>query len=307
MLQKFKKLIKFVKLQLIRLWIKLRLPLSTKAKIGKKLVTFHNVSDSFITEQIAYYGIEGYEFELGKFISTYPFPFKTFIDGGANIGFYSILVRALHGEHVSITAIEAFANNVEYIKKLQNKNEVNFNIIPCALTERSGDIKKFYVPTSHRSSKLAPAASLINNFKGSGGIFNNDSYETINVETISLKDVIKSSEGPYLIKLDIEGYELPVLQATKDTLKSRDDIDLIIELMINDQDKKEVFDFLISCGSEGYLISNAGLIAEDRPLTLPYFTQRNGQLRTCWKNHYFTKRAKSCIESLSHEHFGYFV
>ncbi len=291
----------------MKAFISLRLPLTVRAKIGESNIFFHNASDSYITEQIAYYGFEGYEYELGQLIKSYPFEFKTFIDAGANIGFYSVFVRALYGANVDITAIEAFPNNVRYMETLQKNNNIDFKILPHALADVSGETREFYVPTTHRSSKLPPAASLINNFKGSGGVFDKDSFDVIEVKTISLSEVIEKNAPPYLIKLDIEGYELPVLESVKKMLKSRDDIDLIVEIMINDKDKLEIFDLLISCGFKGYLVTNAGLIAEDRPLTLPYHTKRGGEMRTCWKNHYFTKKPVEEIHNVSMDNFGYFI
>lgn len=307
MISKFKKLIALIRRMLMKVLIVLRLPLKVKAKIGDFVIIFHNAADSYITEQIAYHGFDGYEYELGKFIKSYPFGFKTFIDAGANIGFYSVLVRAIYGDDKAITAIEAFPNNVRYMEDLQRNNNIVFDIAPYALTEKTGDTREFYVPTTHRSAKLPPAASLINNFKGSGGIFDKDSFDIIEVKTISLSDIINQHEAPYLIKLDIEGYELPVLESVKEMLGTRDDIDLIVEIMINDKDKIEIFDLLIECGFKGYLVTNAGLIAEDRPLTLPYHSQKNGKLRTCWKNHYFTKKSEEEIRTLSVDKFGYFV
>lgn len=278
-----------------------------KAKVGSREIVFHNASDSYITEQIALHGFDGYEYELVRFIQSYPFQFKTFIDAGANIGFYSVLVRSVFGKDVDVAAIEAFPNSIHYMEVLQQNNGIKFDIFPKALTETSGEIREFYAPTTHRSSKLPPAASLVNNFKGSGGVYDADAFNVIEVKTISLLDVIEKYSPPYLVKLDIEGYELPVLQSMKARLRERDDIEMIVEIMINDTDGKAIFDLLIECGFKGYLVTNAGLIAEDRPLTLPYHNQRQSKLRTCWKNHYFTKKSEQEIRDVSMAQFGYFV
>ena len=112
---------------------------------------------------------------------------------------------------------------------------------------------------------------------------------------------------PTLIKLDLEGYELPVLQSAAKTLTDRSDIDLIVEIMINDTDKDQIFSFLMGMGYNGYLITNAGLVREDRPLTLPYHSSRNKTQRTCWKNHFFSKRPPSDIEAFSHAAYGYYI
>ena len=309
MISKIKKTLFFLRCAILKLLIRLKVPMKTKAPLGEKNIIFHDIADSYLTEKIALHGFEGYEYELGHFIKNYPFEFKSFIDAGANIGFYATLVRGIFDDKVSVTAIEAFPNNVRYMEELQKNNNFSFDIIPCALAENSNEDRQFYVPTTHRSSKLPPAASLVNNFTGGNEIYKSDKFDVINVKTISMMDVLKDLSPPHLIKIDIEGYELPVLQSMKEMLAERDDIDLIVEIMINDKDKKEVFDLLIECGYHGYLITNAGLIAEDRPLTLPYHNQKQSKakLRTCWKNHYFTKKSAEEIHQVSIDNFGYFV
>jgi len=303
---KIRKLIALFRKLFIKTLIRLSIPFTAKAKINQKTLFFHDASSSVITEGILLNGFRSYEPELVKFFENYPYDFGSFIDAGANIGFYSILMHETFGEKIDITAIEPFPANINYIEKFKAKNNLNFNVLPFALSETDNEEKEFYVPTTHRSSKLPPAASLINNY-GAGALFENDKYDQIKVKTISLGTVLDQTNGPHLMKLDIEGYELPVLQSIKEHLTQTDDLDMVVEIMINDKDKKEIFDLLISCGFNGYLVTNAGLIREDRPLTMPYYNQNTGKHRTCWKNHFFTKRAESDIASLSKEIYGYYI
>lgn len=290
----------------IKSLIRLGVPFTAKASLNQKTLSFHDAASSIITEQILMDGFRSYEPELVKFFENYPYPFNSFIDAGANIGFYSILMHESFGDKISITAIEPFPTNIHYIETFQKNNELSFTLLPFALSEKDGEEKEFYVPTTHRSSKLPPAASLVNNY-GTGALFENDKYNQITVKTISLNTVLDQTEGPHLMKLDIEGYELPVLESIKERLLSAQDLDLVVEIMINDKDKKEIFDLLIACGFDGYLVTNAGLIKEDRPLTLPYHNQNTTKHRTCWKNHFFTKRPECDISKLSEEIYGYFI
>ena len=71
--------------------------------------------------------------------------------------------------------------------------------------------------------------------------------------------------------------------------------------MINDTNSLEVFNLLQDCGYKGYLITNAGLVAEDRPLVLPKpnADPHENKLRTLWKNHFFTKRSSQEIKKLN--------
>lgn len=74
--------------------------------------------------------------------------------------------------------------------------------------------------------------------------------------------------------------------------------------MINDIDKREVFDLMNGHGYTGYLITNAGLIREDRPLTFPRPDRSD---RTLWRNHFFTKKPDSEIKKFSIENYGHWI
>ena len=86
----------------------------------------------------------------------------------------------------------------------------------------------------------------------------------------------------------------PILKFS--SVLERENVDFIIEIMINDSDKNEVFDLMIEHGYNGYLITNAGLIKESRPLTPPRHDRVD---RTLWRNHFFTKKPISEIKNFS--------
>lgn len=278
------------------------LPVSTSVRVGGRDIRFHRMGDSSITETIALNGFDSFEYELHQFIRHYPWPLGHFIDAGANIGFYSVLASVTHPQ-AAVTAIEPFPANIAYIDELKSRNGLRFDVVPRALDDVSGARKSFYAPLTHRSAKLPSTASLINTFKGSGGVYDDIPCHEITVETIRLSELLKP--GPTLLKMDIEGAELKVLGSIEHELRIRDDLDVIVEIMINDADKQDVFSFMRSCGYTGYLLTNAGLVAEDRPLTLPSPTSRETLLRTCWKNHLFTKRPAAEIRDFSLRVFGY--
>ena len=71
--------------------------------------------------------------------------------------------------------------------------------------------------------------------------------------------------------------------------------------------QQEIFNLMIDCGYESYLLTNAGFVEEKRPLTLPKYDNFNRKLRTCWKNHFFTKKNKEEIKKRSLKHYNYFI
>jgi len=177
------------------------------------------------------------------------------------------------------------------------------------MDERDDKEVVMYYPVSKSSSRLSSSASLINSFKGTDGVYGNLPYKTIAVKTATLPTLIGSNISSALVKLDCEGSELEILQASSSVLE-RPNVDFIIEIMINDKDKHDMYKLMKGYGYDAYLITSAGFIREDRPLTLPsqdrYDTYK-GYKRTIWKNHFFTKRDPNAIKEASLRLYGYYI
>lgn len=270
--------------------------------INGKSIVLKNLSESKLLQEIALNGYESYEGEVVALIKHYPWKIGAFFDVGANIGFYSILAELFH-PGIKVVAIEPFPRNIAYIENLKRENSLSFELIGKAIDKSPTDKKTLYFPTAKNSSRLASSASLINSFKGTSGIFNHLPYETVEVLTTTLSSIVAPHKEPCLVKLDCEGNELSILGSSQSVLE-RKDVDFIIEIMINDADKHEVFRLMKDLGYHGFLITNAGLVHEDRPLTFPYPDKKN---RTIWKNHFFTRRSVSEIRSFSEACYGYSI
>jgi FkbM family methyltransferase len=180
-----------------------------------------------------------------------------------------------------------YPDNIDYINHTKEENGFKFEVVGKAVDDSQDKIKTFYFPVAKNSSKLATSASLINSFSGTKGIFNNLPYETVEVPTTTLTSLIEPFSDSCLIKLDCEGNELSILESSISVLA-----------------KDDVFKVIKEHGYEGYLITNAGLVSEDRQLTFPYPERKN---RTIWKNHFFTKKGISEIKSCSEKNYGYWI
>jgi FkbM family methyltransferase len=252
-------------------------------------------------QNIAINGYENHEREVVKLIKNYSWDMKNFYDIGANVGFYSILVELYHKQSL-VFAVEPFPLNVKYIKNLIKTNNLKFSVIDKAIDKTDGENINFYFPTGENSSKLAASGSLINSFKGTSGVFKDLPFKVTSVETMSLDTLISNKHECTLVKIDSEGNEFNILSHS--SLLKSNCVDFIIEIMINDSDKHEVFNHMIENGYTGYLITNAGLIKEDRPLTLPRPDRGD---RTLWRNHFFTKKPVSEIKQFSIDNYGYWI
>lgn len=271
--------------------------------VNGRAIVLTDIPQSVILKEIASSGYESYENEVVTLIKNYPWKVDCFIDIGANVGFYSILAELYFPPSTRVVAVEPFPKNVEYIKKVKQINRLHFELVEKAVDAVAGLRKAFYYSVAKNSSRLAASASLINSFQGTDGIFNSLPFDTVEVETCTLSALVMPAQGPCLIKLDCEGNELAILNSSSDLLRL-EQVDFIIEIMINDSDKHEVFSLMKGFGYQAYLITNAGLVAEDRPLTLPKPAIKN---RTLWKNHFFTKRDPGEIKELSLKHYGYWI
>ncbi len=288
--------------KIVRELIRCKLLKETTFSLKDRRITFPDIDASNLLCEIACSGYRSYEGEVVTLMENYPWRIDAFIDGGANVGFYSVLGKVFF-EKADIIAIEPFPENIEYINKLKTLNNLDFKLIDKALHSRSNERLTMYYPTAKTSSKLASSASSINSFKSSGGVYDNLPYKTFEVSTITLPEILDNRNENVLIKLDCEGNELNILKASSQILDRRS-VDFIIELMINDKDKQDIFNLMKGFGYSAYLMTNSGFVKEDRPLTLPTPSRND---RTQWKNHFFTKRDEASIKEVSLKLYNYYI
>ena len=272
-----------------------------KIFLTKKAILLKNIGSNEVLKQVYAYGWMGYEPELSRFICHYNYKIDAFVDGGANVGYYSVLFSETH-PNVETLAIEALDRNVEYMENLKQDNDCAITIIHKAIDNQDDNIVQLFIPKNIGKSSLSTIGSIVQDFRTKSELYRHIDYEVKEVETVTLVTLLDAKQTA-LVKLDIEGNELNVLQYSLSRITDKD-IDFILEIMINDDDKGALFELMSHFGYSGYLITNASLVREDRALTLPYPYRHD---RTLWKNHYFTKKSTEEIEKLSKEIYGYFL
>ncbi|MFW9823796.1 MAG: FkbM family methyltransferase, partial [Candidatus Thorarchaeota archaeon] len=129
-----------------------------------------------------------------KFAKDLTLPNFICFDIGANVGIYSLLF-AKYSKFVY--AFEPFPRNLKFLNKTINLNKVeNVKIIPYAVTNKEG-VSWFQEGENVAEGKLSPGGAL-------------------KVKTISLDNFIKKKGiEPNLLKIDVEGAELSVLEGAK--------------------------------------------------------------------------------------------
>lgn len=262
---------------------------------------FNNVKYSSLKD---FYFNQNLEIETFKFLKHSNY--QTFIDLGAYFGYFSIYAKN-KANIKNVFAYEASSYNFDQLKKFAKLNNADIKIFNKAVGEKTGSIK-FYKPIYNKNEKF-PSHGQINNPKNDKtNLYFDKKFKEYDVEMISLAKVIENNVlGSTLIKLDIEGYEEKSLRSIEKDLRSQNQIDLLVEILINDKNKISIFNFLKSLGFDAYLLTNAGLVYEERPLTLPkpYKDSSAGYLRTLWKDHFFTKKSKDEIIKLNNKIFKY--
>lgn len=133
------------------------------------------------------------------------------LDIGANIGWYSIVLRNNIKQKVKIFAFEPEPQNFQLLEKNISNNDVN-NIVPVnkAVAEKTGHSLLFlyYPKNSGRHSLLD---------------INPQTKKSIRVETTKLDDFLKNQGIDFqkikMVKIDIEGYEPFALKGATELLQ----------------------------------------------------------------------------------------
>jgi FkbM family methyltransferase len=155
---------------------------------------FYNVS--------RYYG----KSELGRYIARVAEPGATFVDIGANLGFYALVARR-YGFNTVV--VEPEPRHSAYL--LRNEHAYG-KVLPVAFSDRAGALPLYYEPHHHSgATSLVPASSYVR------------SEEKVPVHTFS-EVAARGDMGDLskirLIKIDVEGSEADVVAGMVDALRS---------------------------------------------------------------------------------------
>jgi FkbM family methyltransferase len=152
-----------------------------------------------------------YEKSLTDYV-TQKIPFQkndVFIDIGANIGWYSIIMSKILPSSCKIFSFEPDPLNLEILSKNKDQNQCdNIDIIPKALGKESSESTLYLYPDKNRGRH-----SLIPLNRDQDKL----SVEVVSLDAFLLEQNIDLTRIRFL-KIDIEGFELPALQGAVKTL-----------------------------------------------------------------------------------------
>ena len=124
-------------------------------------------------------------------------------DIGANIGYYTIMISKLVGQRGRILAIEPSAENIELCKQniaLNNLDQNKIKILNAAVSD-SVRIKQFFISEQSNLHSFHRESSASRFFTG----------EIRKIKTHTISSLSKKFFKPDLIRMDVEGHELEII------------------------------------------------------------------------------------------------
>ena len=143
-------------------------------------------------------------------------PGDVVFDVGANIGFFTILCSRLVGDGGRVYAFEPMPENADTLRHNIALNGLsNVTVVEKALSSSTGHAELFVSRWSAFHSLNVEGASKREHLGPQAG-------EPIAVETVTLDEFLAAGDvpAPDLVKVDVEGAELAVLQGMRHTLES---------------------------------------------------------------------------------------
>ena len=190
-----------------------------------------------VGSQSVWYFHTGMFFEMKSFQYTcerdqYP----VFFDIGAHCGIFSFSYCSLVSQH-KCYSIEPVRDHINRINAVANTNGFNISAHHLGFSDRS-DVVIYEDPHMAR---------WVNTETGEGHV---DGYEMDTVKLITMDEFVKGNEAPSLVKIDTEGFEVPILRGAQHTLINHHPT-LFIETHIEESrvlghDIKEICDLIPS-------------------------------------------------------------
>jgi FkbM family methyltransferase len=162
-------------------------------------------------------------------------PETDILDIGANIGYNTLMFSDYGPVHSFEPVYNQIVNKNCQSNSLKNK----VSVYPCALSDKE-EVKEIFLPTREKVS------NTFINYGGTSFHLEDEIQGTsMMVQCARLDDVYKGT--PSIIKIDVEGHELSVLEGARETIEKHKPV-ILIELLPHVEDSKKVRELLKEMG-----------------------------------------------------------
>jgi FkbM family methyltransferase len=183
-----------------------------------------------------------YEYQVRKRISKTKG--EIFVDIGANVGIYSILLASNFKKVLAVEPNPTAVSELE--RRLAAENIENVTIVPCAISDTDGETMLYLDATPGRCNGSADTILSVFEYKPPSAPNLNISFKSktgVLVKTCKLDTLLKDYPGEIdLVKIDVEGAEFHVLRGAE---KSLDKIRMFI-VELHNRDRKKELEILLS-------------------------------------------------------------
>jgi FkbM family methyltransferase len=201
-----------------------------------------------LSKYIYYFG--QWEPEVSHLIKQRLRPGQTFVDVGANIGWYTLLAAQAVGPAGRVISIEASPRTFDQLKDNVDNNRLrNVRLVNEAVWSSAGLLSLFQGPPSHSViSTVMSSFAERRRCEAAGQIPARPLSEILTANEIATLGVIK---------IDVEGAEREVIRGLEPVLDSfPDDVEIFLELNPKDYDPADVLTPLRQRGFRAWIIPN---------------------------------------------------
>lgn len=157
-----------------------------------------------------------YEPQTSELISREVSDADLFLDCGANYGYFTLLAASVGGPSLRVHAFEPQPSVFERLRRNVERCNYRVELHRLALGERPGKVKLMR-PRWRASGNayLDPAAVA---------------ESTLEVDVDALDEIVAASSGKLVLKVDVEGYEWPVLKGARRLIQEASKVVVVVEL-----------------------------------------------------------------------------
>jgi FkbM family methyltransferase len=166
--------------------------------------------DPFSQFGVALASDRGYEPEMRAALEHFLGPRGTFVDVGANEGFFAVMGSRLVGAAGKVIAVEPQSRLKDVVERNLRLNEaVNATLVSCAISDRDGSVELFVSPDMNT---------------GSTSMHNSTRYrlpvESVPMTTLARLFETHGIQDADLVKMDIEGSEYEAVLGSPELFRS---------------------------------------------------------------------------------------